>query len=232
MTKVALVRKYVLSRSAIAGTLPRIKAQIKRKPLMANLDWLINPRTQLPLSTEERSGEEIWAAGIGLGFGMYGLAGGVNCVKNNFVALPGMIVGIMEGGEKVITGEDGQPITIPPYCYDALVLGAQRQYNYRSKSWHIGDDSICAVLVVRINHAEKRLEFQHRDWIPTQRPYSSRKKGTVYKLISTEPLSVEDVITMTSGHGVFGTQTDRRDFEVVLGKHKFESQDPAGTMHL
>lgn len=194
--------------------------------------WLINPTTKRPLSTEDRSAEDIWKAGLELGYNMFGLAGegAVTCWQGNWVALPGMIVGVMEGKETIITSDDGKTTTkIPPHTFDALVLGTQRLFNYRLKKWTIGEDSGCAVLVVRINHEEKRLELYHRDWIPTKLDLENLKKGRVYGIKSAQPLSVEDIVTMTSVHGVYDGKTGRRDFKIGYGRHKFTSGDDDGT---
>ena len=193
-------------------------------------DFLINPITRLPLSTRQRSDQEMWAAGRSIGMNQYGtgVEGEVDCVENNILAFPGMIVEVTEGVEKIRKDSDGNEYTVPPYKYDALVLAVQRNWDKISRSYTICTTSTCSVLVLRLDSEQKCLLFDHKDWISTCVHCRDKSKERVTARITSDVLSAEHVVTMLDC-GVVGGHTLTLDFRVELGPHICWSGDSAGT---
>ena len=193
-------------------------------------DFLINPITKQPLSTRQRSDQEIWAAGRSIGMNQYGtgVEGEIDCVENNILAFPGMIVEVTEGFGKIKKDNEGNEYTVPPYKYDGLVLAVQRNWDKFSRTYTICTTSTCSVLVLRLDSEQKCLYFDHKDWISTWVHYREKTKERVTARITSDVLSAEHIVTMLEC-GVVGGHTRTLDFRVELGPHICASGDSAGT---
>lgn len=200
------------------------------EPVNGPYDFLINPITNRPLSTKKRSLEELLALGRSIGMNQYGtgVEGEVDCVENNIVVFPGMIVEVTEGFEKIKIGEDGKEYTVPPYKYDALVLALQRNWDKISRTYTICATSTCSVLVLRLDSAQKCLFFDHKEWISNWIHCRDKSKERVTAAITSDVLTAEHVVTMLDC-GIVGGHTLTLDFRVELGPHICRSDDTAGT---
>ena len=163
---------------------------------------------------------QIWRAGHALGFNMFGDGkdGAIDCLGNNIVALPGMIVRVAVGVATHTYDEQGNIVaTEEPYSYHALVTACQRSWDPIGKSYKVAATSTCAVQVLRFDFELKRFFHDNKTWITTELALRDIRKYRVAEIITTDVLSAENIVKMVPV--AWYPHKNRLEYKVQLGPH-------------